>query len=174
MAVNCGKTTWCYESGAWKSKAEAVCAVGPRLGNSPVPSIVQCLARKDGTDDFYQLKVSEAPRAGLARAPGAGPPACSPLPATFTPTPPANKTSTVSSREAARLTQPRSEQACAQSRNHCRHVKKNLERHTCLWECACRCCGPDREPPALPARVILLCKVRFLFWVFGLFVCVPS
>lgn len=31
---------------------------GPRLGNSPVPSIVQCLARKDGTDDFYQLKVS--------------------------------------------------------------------------------------------------------------------
>lgn len=31
---------------------------GPRLGNSPVQSIVQCLARKDGTDDFYQLKVS--------------------------------------------------------------------------------------------------------------------
>lgn len=37
---------------------------GPRLGNSPVPSIVQCLARKDGTDDFYQLKVSLQ---GLAR-----------------------------------------------------------------------------------------------------------
>uniref|UniRef100_A0A8I5U5N8 Serine/threonine-protein kinase 40 n=1 Tax=Pongo abelii TaxID=9601 RepID=A0A8I5U5N8_PONAB len=35
----------------------ALCAVGPRLGNSPVPSIVQCLARKDGTDDFYQLKI---------------------------------------------------------------------------------------------------------------------
>lgn len=33
--------------------------LGPRLGNSPVPSIVQCLARKDGTDDFYQLKVSK-------------------------------------------------------------------------------------------------------------------
>lgn len=33
-------------------------AAGPRLGNSPVPSIVQCLARKDGSDDFYQLKVS--------------------------------------------------------------------------------------------------------------------
>ncbi|KTG02965.1 hypothetical protein cypCar_00017868 [Cyprinus carpio] len=32
--------------------------LGPRLGNSPVQSIVQCLARKDGTDDFYQLKVS--------------------------------------------------------------------------------------------------------------------
>uniref|UniRef100_A0A286ZUH8 Serine/threonine-protein kinase 40 n=1 Tax=Sus scrofa TaxID=9823 RepID=A0A286ZUH8_PIG len=31
--------------------------LGPRLGNSPVPSIVQCLARKDGTDDFYQLKI---------------------------------------------------------------------------------------------------------------------
>ncbi|XP_043945631.1 serine/threonine-protein kinase 40 [Protopterus annectens] len=30
--------------------------LGPRLGNSPVQSIVQCLARKDGTDDFYQLK----------------------------------------------------------------------------------------------------------------------
>lgn len=24
-----------------------------------MPSIVQCLARKDGTDDFYQLKVSK-------------------------------------------------------------------------------------------------------------------
>ncbi len=33
-------------------------STGPRLGNSPVQSIVQCLARKDGTDDFYQLKVS--------------------------------------------------------------------------------------------------------------------
>lgn len=33
-------------------------SLGPRLGNSPVQSIVQCLARKDGTDDFYQLKVS--------------------------------------------------------------------------------------------------------------------
>ncbi|XP_058017518.1 serine/threonine-protein kinase 40-like isoform X3 [Ahaetulla prasina] len=31
--------------------------LGPRLGNSSVPSIVQCLARKDGTDDFYQLKI---------------------------------------------------------------------------------------------------------------------
>ncbi|KAG8451519.1 hypothetical protein GDO86_003647 [Hymenochirus boettgeri] len=31
--------------------------LGPRLGNSPVPSIVQCLARRDGTDDFYQLKI---------------------------------------------------------------------------------------------------------------------
>ncbi len=33
-------------------------STGPRLGNSPVQSIVQSLARKDGTDDFYQLKVS--------------------------------------------------------------------------------------------------------------------
>ncbi|CAN0294169.1 unnamed protein product [Lampetra planeri] len=31
--------------------------LGPRLGSSPVPSIVQCLARKEGTDDFYQLKI---------------------------------------------------------------------------------------------------------------------
>lgn len=66
------------ETGLLKSKPEALCAVGPRLGNSPVPSIVQCLARKDGTDDFYQLKVSEAPGAGEAGAPGAALPAGSP------------------------------------------------------------------------------------------------
>ena len=32
--------------------------LGPRLGTSPVRSIVQCLARKEGTDDFFCLKVS--------------------------------------------------------------------------------------------------------------------
>ncbi|KAJ9595121.1 hypothetical protein L9F63_013596, partial [Diploptera punctata] len=31
--------------------------LGPTLGSSPVKSIVQCLARKDGTDDFYTLKI---------------------------------------------------------------------------------------------------------------------
>lgn len=31
--------------------------LGPRLGNSPVMSIVQCLARKEGTDDFFMLKI---------------------------------------------------------------------------------------------------------------------
>ncbi|XP_054753330.2 serine/threonine-protein kinase 40-like [Lytechinus pictus] len=31
--------------------------LGPRLGTSPVRSIVQCLARKDGSDDFYSLKI---------------------------------------------------------------------------------------------------------------------
>jgi serine/threonine-protein kinase 40 len=31
--------------------------LGPTLGSSPVKSIVQCLARRDGTDDFYILKV---------------------------------------------------------------------------------------------------------------------
>ncbi|KAJ8314742.1 hypothetical protein KUTeg_006892 [Tegillarca granosa] len=31
--------------------------LGPRLGSSPVRSIVQCLARKEGTDDFYTLKI---------------------------------------------------------------------------------------------------------------------
>ncbi|XP_061633949.1 serine/threonine-protein kinase 40 isoform X2 [Phyllopteryx taeniolatus] len=46
--------------------------LGPRLGNSPVPSIVQCLARKDGTDDFYQLKdrayeIVEDPEANKVR-----------------------------------------------------------------------------------------------------------
>lgn len=31
--------------------------LGPVLGSSPVKSIVQCLARRDGTDDFYTLKI---------------------------------------------------------------------------------------------------------------------
>lgn len=31
--------------------------LGPRLGNSPVRSIVQCLAKKEGTDDFYSIKI---------------------------------------------------------------------------------------------------------------------
>jgi hypothetical protein len=31
--------------------------LGPVLGSSPVKSIVQCLARKDGSDDFFTLKV---------------------------------------------------------------------------------------------------------------------
>ena len=31
--------------------------LGPRLGNSPVRSIVQCLAKKEGTDDFYSVKI---------------------------------------------------------------------------------------------------------------------
>ncbi|KAG8179561.1 hypothetical protein JTE90_016131 [Oedothorax gibbosus] len=31
--------------------------LGPRLGNSPVRSIVQCLAKKNGTDNFYTLKI---------------------------------------------------------------------------------------------------------------------
>ncbi|XP_069159281.1 uncharacterized protein [Procambarus clarkii] len=31
--------------------------LGPRLGSSPVRSIVQCLARKDNTDKFYTLKI---------------------------------------------------------------------------------------------------------------------
>ncbi|XP_013382493.1 serine/threonine-protein kinase 40 [Lingula anatina] len=35
--------------------------LGPRLGSSPVRSVVQCLARKDGTDDFYTLKILTMP-----------------------------------------------------------------------------------------------------------------
>lgn len=31
--------------------------LGPTLGSSPVKSIVQCLARRDGADDFYTLKI---------------------------------------------------------------------------------------------------------------------
>lgn len=35
--------------------------IGPLLGSSPVKSIVQCLARKQGTDDFYTLKILTLP-----------------------------------------------------------------------------------------------------------------
>lgn len=38
--------------------------LGPRLGNSPVRSIVQCLAKRDGTDDFYCLKMLTVEDAG--------------------------------------------------------------------------------------------------------------
>ena len=38
--------------------------LGPRLGNSPVRSIVQCLAKRDGTDDFYCLKMLTIEEAG--------------------------------------------------------------------------------------------------------------
>lgn len=31
--------------------------LGPKLGPSPVKSIVQCLARKEKTDEFYQIKI---------------------------------------------------------------------------------------------------------------------
>lgn len=31
--------------------------LGPKLGPSPVKSIVQCLARKEKTNDFYQIKI---------------------------------------------------------------------------------------------------------------------
>lgn len=71
-----GKPAWCPERrGCFQKVSPGLCAVGPRLGNSPVPSIVQCLARKDGTDDFYQLKVSDVPEAGRPGPPG---PSCRP------------------------------------------------------------------------------------------------
>ena len=31
--------------------------LGPRLGSSPVKSIVQCLARKEGTEEYYMMKI---------------------------------------------------------------------------------------------------------------------
>lgn len=31
--------------------------LGPRVGNSPVSSIVQCLAKLEGTDEFYTMKI---------------------------------------------------------------------------------------------------------------------
>lgn len=36
--------------------------LGPKIGHSPVESIVQYLAKKDGTDEFVQLKVVPARR----------------------------------------------------------------------------------------------------------------
>lgn len=33
------------------------CFIGNILGPSPVSTIVHCLARKEGTDQFYNLKV---------------------------------------------------------------------------------------------------------------------
>ncbi|XP_061426848.1 serine/threonine-protein kinase 40 isoform X1 [Lethenteron reissneri] len=44
-------------SDLYNAKRAGPYLLGPRLGSSPVPSIVQCLARKEGTDDFYQLKI---------------------------------------------------------------------------------------------------------------------
>ncbi|WAR07292.1 STK40-like protein [Mya arenaria] len=41
--------------------------LGPRLGSSPVKSIVQCLARKDGTDKFYTLKILTLENGGRER-----------------------------------------------------------------------------------------------------------
>jgi len=32
--------------------------LGPQLCNSPVKCVSHCLARKDGTDDFYTVKAS--------------------------------------------------------------------------------------------------------------------
>ncbi|KAM8975670.1 serine/threonine-protein kinase 40 [Pelodytes ibericus] len=49
--------TLCTSTAECNAKRAGPFILGPRLGNSPVPSIVQCLARKDGTDDFYQLKI---------------------------------------------------------------------------------------------------------------------
>jgi serine/threonine-protein kinase 40 len=31
--------------------------LGPKLGNSPVKSMIHCLARKEGTNDYYTVKV---------------------------------------------------------------------------------------------------------------------
>ncbi|XP_045197175.2 uncharacterized protein LOC123551933 [Mercenaria mercenaria] len=41
--------------------------LGPRIGTSPVKSIVQCLARKEGTDNFYTLKILTLENGGRER-----------------------------------------------------------------------------------------------------------
>lgn len=41
--------------------------LGPRIGTSPVKSIVQVLARKDGTDNFYMLKILTLENGGRER-----------------------------------------------------------------------------------------------------------
>ncbi|GBP34004.1 hypothetical protein EVAR_24918_1 [Eumeta japonica] len=38
--------------------------LGPKLGPSPVKSIVQCLSRKEKTDEFYQVKILTLPSEG--------------------------------------------------------------------------------------------------------------
>ncbi|CAH0596198.1 unnamed protein product [Chrysodeixis includens] len=40
--------------------------LGPKLGPSPVKSIVQCLARKERTDEFYQVKILTLKNEGQA------------------------------------------------------------------------------------------------------------
>lgn len=39
--------------------------LGPKIGHSPVESIVQYLAKKEGTDEFVQLKVDATLQARL-------------------------------------------------------------------------------------------------------------
>ena len=46
---NCGQRSSIKRAGPY--------LLGPRLGNSPVRSIVQCLARKEGTNEFYSIKL---------------------------------------------------------------------------------------------------------------------
>ena len=46
---NCGQRSTIKRAGPF--------LLGPRLGNSPVRSIVQCLARKEGTTEFYSIKL---------------------------------------------------------------------------------------------------------------------
>lgn len=46
---NCGQKSAIKRAGPY--------LLGPRLGNSPVRSIVQCLARKEGTNEFYSIKL---------------------------------------------------------------------------------------------------------------------
>ncbi|GFN77476.1 serine/threonine-protein kinase 40 [Plakobranchus ocellatus] len=38
--------------------------LGPRIGSSPVRSVAQCLARKEGTSDFYCMKILTLPEPG--------------------------------------------------------------------------------------------------------------
>ena len=46
---NCGQRSSIKRAGPY--------LLGPRLGNSPVRSIVQCLARREGTNEFYSIKL---------------------------------------------------------------------------------------------------------------------
>jgi serine/threonine-protein kinase 40 len=54
-------STTVYHLGELRNEKEVKRAgpfvIGPRLGNSPVRSITQCLARRSKTDEFYTLKV---------------------------------------------------------------------------------------------------------------------
>ena len=54
VTSNVGSTS--SKSGV-KIKRAGPYLLGPRVGNSPVSSIVQCLAKLEGTDEFYTIKI---------------------------------------------------------------------------------------------------------------------
>lgn len=48
-----------FSNEVWEQQRSMFLISGPRMGSSPVRSIVQCLARKEGTDEFFCLKANQ-------------------------------------------------------------------------------------------------------------------